>query len=413
MNPTLEDVFELIEAGNYDVALEMLRQMSAEQLSEEDRVDYVRCVAQCLGRTNRVAAAERVLRKGLRRYPDDNRLLCELGILLSESDREDEARGHFESILETAADDPSVAYHYGYVLEKLRYLEEAVKQYRRALELDAEHDWAYLRLAECLADLGDDPAASASFEEYLKRCPEDGDAWTGFGILHSDAGRYEEACHCYERGETLDCDRENLYYNWFITLLRRGDVEAAAGTLSLLKKANPSGSRVLYAEAYLAERHGDMEMLRLRAWQAASRSLSECSDHGEEGFSATMTIFRDQGWALDAEKLLEHALAKGLLPEDLLTAYNELQQPHVSRGVWCALTVSAQPALDPTCGERYLRCYEVEAVDVRAAQGLAIAMEQRLGGEGCRVEGVDETQEIETFHPGVVWIDRVARPCRK
>ena len=409
MDPSLEAVLELIDEAQYDTALDVLRDMAPDRFADDDRVEYLRCLAQCLSHTDRFADAERVLHDGLAEFPEDPRLLCELGIVLSESGREAEAQMHFETVAAVAPDDAGIAYHYGYVLEKLHCLEEAAAQYRRVLELDPSYDWAHLRLAECLADMGEDEAAVAAYEEYLRRCPTDGGAWVGLGILHSDATQYDEASRCYQEAEGLQCDCEDLYYNWFVTALRQGKMDVAAQKLEGLKADDPDGSRVLFAEAYMAQRSNDLEMTRLYAWQAVGRGLSEGEERSEEGMAAAMAIFCEHRWVRDAEKLFERAAASGLFPEGLLAPYNELKHDRIAKGVWCALVVSAQSVRDADTDRRYLRSYEVEAADLITAEALAMQMEQCLGGVDCRVECVEETQNIGPFHPGVVWADRVVR----
>jgi tetratricopeptide (TPR) repeat protein len=406
MDPSLEEVFDLIDA-----ALEVLRTLSPDRMDADEQVEYLRCTAQCLSQMDRFAEAEQALQQGLCAHPDEPRLLCELGIVLSESGREEDAQRHFERVLSILPEDASIRYHYGYVLEKLNCLEEAIAQYRRVIEIDPEYDWAHLRLAECLADLGEDEPAVAAYEEYLRRCPSDAGAWIGLGILHSDGGQYAEALQCYERARERQGDTEDLHYNWFITCLRQGDLAAAEQKLADLKECNPTGSRALFAEAYLAQRRNDLEMTRLKAWQAVGRSMEEGEEQCEDALSGAMGIFCEQRWARDADRLYARALSKGALPEGLLAAYNEVKHERLARGVWCALAVSAAPQSDPKGSPRYLRSYEVEAPDLITGEAMALQMEQCLGGADCRIECVEETQDIESFHPGVVWVDRATRPA--
>jgi len=405
IEPTLEEALDLIDAGDFEGALTKLRAIDPGQLDQEDRVEYARSVAQCLSQTGQFEEAEKTLQQALKTLPGDVTLLCELGIVLSESGREEQARRHFEHLLTLAPNDPSVAYNYGAVLEKLHQLEDAATQYRVALKLDESFDWAWLRLAECLASLDKDEESVRAYGEYLSRRPDDGDAWIGLATLHRDAGRYDEAARSFERAEATEADREALYYEWIVSDLRRSDTAAASERLKSLIKANPRGSRRFFAEAFIAQAQGDLEMVRLRAWQGAGRSLNEDWDSALDGFADAMRIFEENHWPKDAVRLFDQAVQSDILEEDLLRSYNAILNPLQKKGIWVAMTLSARPATDPECRSRYTRAFEVEAPNIRAAKLMALRLEKRLGGRAVRVEKTGQTSEITDYHPGVVWAD--------
>jgi len=405
IEPTLEEALDLIDAGDFEGALTKLRAIDPEQLEEEDRVEYTRSVAQCLSQTGQFEDAEKTLQQALKTLPGDTTLLCELGIVLSESGREEQARRHFEHLLTLAPQDPSVAYNYGAVLEKLHQMEDAAAQYRAALKLDESFDWAWLRLAECLASLEKDEEAVRAYEEYLGRRADDGDAWIGLAALHRDSGRFDEASRCFEQAEATEADRESLYYEWIVSDLRRSDAAAATARLKQLADANPRGSRRFFAEAFIAQAQGDLEMVRLRAWQGAGRSLNEDWDNALDGFADAMRIFEENRWPKDAVRLFDQAVQSDILEEDLLRSYNAIQSPMQGKGIWVAMTLSARPAADPECRTRYSRAFEVEAPNLRAAKLMALRLEKRLGGRAVRVEQTGQPSEVKDYHPGVVWAD--------
>lgn len=81
-------------------------------------------------------------------------------------------------------------------------LEEALKNYKRALELEPDDIRALSGLALTLARQGDHQAAKIHFKTVLSLSPNDVDTLTGLGMLHLAENNHNNAMKCFSK--TLD-----------------------------------------------------------------------------------------------------------------------------------------------------------------------------------------------------------------
>src|SRR5262249_53815558 len=91
----------------------------------------------------------------------------ELGLLLSEQNRHDEAVGEIETALRLAPDEPMTLYNLGNVLARAGRYPEAIAAYQRSLERKPDLVSAYVNLGSAYSDQGDEAAAEAVFRRGL------------------------------------------------------------------------------------------------------------------------------------------------------------------------------------------------------------------------------------------------------
>ena len=187
--------------------------------------------------------------------------MCNLGVLLAQTERPDEAEAWLVRAARTG--DLDSMSNLGNLLRLQGRREDAGRWLRRAAEQD--HPLALFNLGVWLEDGGDVVAA----EELYRRAADAGDtnAMTNLGVLLIDSGRLERAEEWLRRGaEAGDADamcnlarlhegagRHDAARPWFLRAAWTGDAEAMADL-----------ARMLYAD-------GDLDEARSWYLQAAAR----------------------------------------------------------------------------------------------------------------------------------------------
>jgi tetratricopeptide (TPR) repeat protein len=109
------------------------------------------------------------------------------------SERPGDALDTADALLRREPDHPGAHLWRALAAEALHHRAEALPDYRRAVELDPGSDEARLRLADCLAFLGQPREAVAQYEYLLRRRPDDPEALYGLARCRYDAHEPEEA----------------------------------------------------------------------------------------------------------------------------------------------------------------------------------------------------------------------------
>jgi len=150
------------------------------------------------------------------------------------------AEAHYR---ESLAIEPQPAIHndLGFVLEREGMAEEAVEQYRKALELDPELASAHYNLAAFLARSGDYAEAERHFRAALAKQP-DTRAYTGLGIVLRQQGRTDEAIASLRKAIDAEPKNAAAYDQLGSILIQQGKLDEAASTYRLLVRNQPSAA---------------------------------------------------------------------------------------------------------------------------------------------------------------------------
>jgi tetratricopeptide (TPR) repeat protein len=135
--------------------------------------------------------------------PGDMQALAHIASCLSAMGRYQEAETYLRQAL-TTLDDPVTHYNMGLLMSVTGRLDEAVKQYERALTLDPMHVDARGNLAIVLARQGRLDRAVRELMTLVERDPENASARTNLGLLLLQQGRAEQARPQLEEALRLD-----------------------------------------------------------------------------------------------------------------------------------------------------------------------------------------------------------------
>jgi tetratricopeptide (TPR) repeat protein len=135
--------------------------------------------------------------------PGDTQALAHIASCLSAMGRYQEAETYLRQAL-TTLDDPVTHYNMGLLMSVTGRLNEAVKEYERALMLDPMHGDARGNLAIALARQGRLDRAVRELMTLVERDPENASARTNLGLVLLQQGRADQARPQLEEALRLD-----------------------------------------------------------------------------------------------------------------------------------------------------------------------------------------------------------------
>ncbi len=225
-------------------------------------------------RTGNYPGAVRIYERGLDVEPENVELLNALGFSLFQQGKSDEAVTALEKALtvdplhakahnnmalalidlgelelaeahyrESLAIEPQPAIFndLGFVLERQGMFDEAVEQYRAALELDPESASARYNLGASLAREGEFEEAERHLRVALEQKPNT-QTHTGLGVVLMQLGRLEDAAAQLQSAIEADASNAAAYDHLGTIQIARGDLEAAAATYRDLTRNRPSAA---------------------------------------------------------------------------------------------------------------------------------------------------------------------------
>ncbi|HED66170.1 MAG TPA: tetratricopeptide repeat protein [Planctomycetes bacterium] len=169
---------------------------------------------------------------------------------------------------ESGADAAAQIFAMGVRAAKLGKTEEAIADYRRALELDPDHVESHFALGCALVPSSYSPALGSSTRDFkvldeaighlqkaLAARPDDAtfQYWTGRAL--DLRGRDEEAIACLRRAVELDPDYGAAYKRLGLVLVESGEIDAAKEAFERVRETMPDdpGGRFQLGNLYLEE----------------------------------------------------------------------------------------------------------------------------------------------------------------
>lgn len=191
--------------------------------------DFLSCLGDCLRSLRDAAGAEAAYRQALLMNAAHVPTLNNLGLLLTEIGRPQEAIPLLEIASVLRDDVPEIKNSLGMALVAIGQAERAVIAYREALAIRPEYPEALSNLGLALQSLGDRDGAMASLQHSLKLRPGFIGALNNIGALCQAMGRNEEAAAYYRSATEAAPAQFSLWVNLGNALKQQGvTVEATA-----------------------------------------------------------------------------------------------------------------------------------------------------------------------------------------
>ncbi len=223
-------------------------------------------------------------------------------------------------IIELNPDDAAAHYNLGVLLNDLKRYDEAEKEYREAIRVDPEYAAAHSSLGDLLNNRGRYDEAEKEYKDAIRADPDDAIPHSNLGVLLNDLKRYDEAEKEYREAIRVDPDdaaaHSNLgsllnglerYYEaekaWRVAIQADPDHATAHYNLGVLlndleryDEAEKECREAIRVDPSLAEAHANLGILFL---------ATERPKEAEKEFEIAKELFKNQGRDEDVKKIEE------------------------------------------------------------------------------------------------------------
>jgi tetratricopeptide (TPR) repeat protein len=227
-----------------------------------------------------------------------------LGIVLANMGRADEAVVQYQKALEVKPNHADAYYNLGHLFAKMGRTDEALAHYQKALDIDPNHAKAHINLGGLLADLGRADEALAHYAKASEIDPNDSGIQYNLGSLLEDMGRTDEAIAHYQKALILTPDHPETHYNLGHLLARMGRSDEAIAHYQQTLKLSPDR----------ADTHNNLGILLASRGQgdeaiAHFRKASELDPQSIGFLKNLATALSQQGQLTEASFILTKAFA--------------------------------------------------------------------------------------------------------
>jgi len=181
----------------------------------------------------RLAEAESLYREILKKEPYHPDVLHLLAVVLSQTNRFDEAIDLLGQALAHRPDDLNLHGDLGSVLLLAGRRAEAVLAFHRAMDLNPNDERILVLLAGGLRDAGDFAGALNAYQRAIDLSPSSSRALAGMGEILMGQGHYEPAIAIWRRALEIDPKDAGTAYNLGTVLRDAGRLDEAIATLRL------------------------------------------------------------------------------------------------------------------------------------------------------------------------------------
>lgn len=180
-----------------------------------------------MGQSNRIDEAIAFYGKAVKIKPDFALARNNLGGVLLRRGRIDEAFKQYQKAVEIDSNYADPHHNLGVFFEKTGRIDEAIVQYRKEVEINPKYPESHNKLANLLASVGRIDEAIVHYQKALKINPNYSEAHSNLGNALLKIGRMNEAIDHYLRAVAIKPDYEKAHTNLGIALLQTGRIDEA------------------------------------------------------------------------------------------------------------------------------------------------------------------------------------------
>jgi len=256
INVAIENAYQAMKFQRTDEVREIYKRLTIDSSNDPT---FANIFAQIALQNNLITEGIIWLRKSLEINPDQEDILLNLGVALSEIDEFSDALDYFDKVIKLNANIPLAHFNQGLVYRYLNQLDNALNSYKNALKispnyLDAlngigriyhikkeyyqaieyydkaiksQYNYAgsFYNKAMVLDDLKEYLLAVDSYYQALKYKPDFFEAYNNLGNTLHKLKRYDEALSAYDHAIQLKPDDPTLHWNKSLVKLILGNYE--------------------------------------------------------------------------------------------------------------------------------------------------------------------------------------------
>jgi tetratricopeptide (TPR) repeat protein len=242
-------------------------------------------------------------------------LHCGLGVALEKKGRVDEAIRQYHTALQLEPSYAEPHYNEGNALFKMGRVDEAIPQYQKALQLKPDFTEAHNSLGDALAQSGRLDEAVAQYQQAVRIDPEYVEAHYNLGNLLQQAGRVDDAIAHFQKALQINPGFVPAYNNLAVALRRKGRVEEAITQYQKALQLKPDQLYVLDNLAWLLATTPDASLRDGAKAAALAARASQLSGGGDsKALCALAAAYAEEGScglaASTARRALELAIGQ-------------------------------------------------------------------------------------------------------
>ena len=173
---------------------------------------------------NRLEEAEELFRRAHQITPNDADILVHLGVILCKRSRFAEGADMFRTALRVAPEDPKLWLWLARACHEIPHeIDESIQCLRKCIALDPGFADAYCQLGVAYRKVGDSRQAAEAFGKALELEPGSADAIDGLGDMLQDEGRLDEAIEHWKKAVEIQPDNIAASNGLALMLVHTGD----------------------------------------------------------------------------------------------------------------------------------------------------------------------------------------------
>ena len=249
-----------------------------------------------------MAGAEALYRQILLVRPDHVQAQSNLGLIMADQGRLDEAVAHYRCALVLKPDYAEAHNNLGNALKAQGKLDEAVSAFQRALALKPNFAEAHNNLGNAFQAQGKLDEAVSVYQRALALKPDYADAHNNLGNALRYLGQFEAAAEALQRALRLSPDSPEYLYNLGLLLLDMGRTDQALAAFDQLLAAKPDHVECHWDRALTHLRRGDYERgfaeyeWRWKLKRSPPRAIAKPLWDGKPFANKTLFVHWEQGY---------------------------------------------------------------------------------------------------------------------